>query len=312
MTNQGRCQLVWSDRYRDHATVNHPETPERIDALKRALTEAGITARFPMLVPEPAALDSVAAVHTESLISRVRQAAERGGHWLDPDTFVSPASYEIALLAAGGAITAVDAVMASGQPAFSLSRPPGHHAEPWRAMGFCLFNSVAVAARWLQRRHGLERVAIIDWDVHHGNGTQAIFWEDPSVFFASLHQHPLYPGTGLADEQGSGAGQGFTLNIPLPPGTDDAAYQAAFSGTVIPRVRAFQPDFILVSAGFDAHAADPLANLQLTSQGFAALARMVQELAADVAQDRFALVLEGGYNLNALGESAVAVIEAIG
>ncbi|HMM40696.1 MAG TPA: histone deacetylase [Thermomicrobiales bacterium] len=303
---------MWSEAYLDHETGSHPESPERWVAIERALRAAGLFEVLPVLTPKAAPVERVLAVHGEGLVERVRAAAERGGAWLDPDTLVSPLSYETALLAAGGACLAARRLLGGRVPrAFALVRPPGHPAEPNRAMGFCLFNNIAVAARHAQAVHGIERVAIVDWDVHHGNGAQAIFWEDPNVLFVSLHQYPFYPGSGSRQEEGDGPGRGTTINIPLPAGTGEDVYLAAFDGVVVPALRAFAPDLILVSAGFDAHADDPLAQMRLRTESFALMAERLRDAAAELCGGRLVLVLEGGYNLKALGDSVVATIEAL-
>ena len=259
-----------------------------------------------VLTPEPADLDAILTVHAPHVVDLVQRAARQGGAWLDPDTYVSADSYEVALLAAGGACRAVDAVMTGEAPrAFAFVRPPGHHAEPDRSMGFCLFNNIAIAAEHALNAHGLERVAIVDWDVHHGNGTQAAFWRRPDVLFISLHQYPFYPGSGSASERGAGAGEGYTLNIPLPAGSNDEVYLTRFTDTVVPALHAFAPQLILVSAGFDAHADDPLAMMRVTTDAFADWARLLKDAATDLCDGRLVLVLEGGYNLRALGESVV-------
>ena len=268
-----------------HPTGGHPEGQERI----RALHEA-----FPDYVEaRPASVDEVAAVHGLDHLETVRVVSGSGQPTLlDPDTLCTGTTYEVALLAAGAAIQAVEL---SG---FALARPPGHHALPHRAMGFCIFNSVAVAARFAQRELGLARVAILDWDVHHGNGTQEIFWEDGSVFFASLHQWPFYPGSG-----GPGEGNATTLNVPLEAGSGDDAVLAALDGTVLPALTAFAPDLLLVSAGFDAAAGDPLGGLELTAAGFEGLGARAAAVC-----ERVAFVLEGGYDTRALPGLVGAVL----
>jgi len=307
-----RTTIVWSEAYLDHETESHPESPDRWVAIDRALRAAGLFDVLPLLTPSPATLEQVLAVHSSRLVERIRDIGERGGGWLDPDTWVSPLSWETALLAAGGACDAVDAVMEGRAPrAFSLARPPGHHAEPHRAMGFCLLNSVAIAARHAQAAHGIQRVAIVDWDVHHGNGTQAIFWEDPSVLFISLHQFPFYPGSGSRAETGGGEGTGTTINIPLPAGTGEDVYLAAMDDLVLPALRAFAPELILVSAGYDAHEDDPLAMMRLRTESFGLFAERLRDAAEELCGGKLVLVLEGGYNLNALGDSVVATIEAL-
>ncbi|HEX5165214.1 MAG TPA: histone deacetylase [Thermomicrobiales bacterium] len=312
MTNAATTAIVWSETYQDHDTDSHPESPERIVALGRALRAAGMFDDRSVLTPEPATINAILAVHAPQIVDLVQRAAQRGGAWLDPDTYVSPDSYEVALLAAGGACRAVDAVMTGeAQRAFAVVRPPGHHAEPDRSMGFCLFNNIAVAAEHALNAYGLERVAIVDWDVHHGNGTQAAFYRRPDVLFVSLHQYPFYPGSGAAAERGAGAGEGYTINIPLPAGSGDEVYATRFSDTVLPALHAFAPELILVSAGFDAHIDDPLAMMRVSTDAFAGWARHIKQAAATLCDGCLALILEGGYNLRALGESVVAVLRAL-
>jgi len=262
------------DMARLHDTSDHPETPRRLEVLLEALGE--------WIEPEPATAEDIERCHARDYIKRVRQV--EATTLFDLDTICTPTSYEAALLAAGGAIEA------TRRGGFAVVRPPGHHALPDRAMGFCLFDNVAIAARWAQAELDVERVAIVDWDVHHGNGTQAIFQSDESVLFVSLHQWPLYPGSGGPDEQAK-----TTVNVPLPGGCGDAEYARAFEEIVEPEVRRFQPDLVLVSAGFDAHELDPLAGMRLTEDGFRDLARRSAALGP-----RVAAVLEGGYNLETL------------
>jgi acetoin utilization deacetylase AcuC-like enzyme len=252
-----------------HPTGAHPESPARLEALLDA---------FEWRETRAASVEAIERCHTPELVELIRAVEEPT--WLDADTICTATSFEAALLAAGAA---TDAAETGG---FALVRPPGHHALPDRAMGFCLFDSVAVAARHMQAEHGVERIAIVDWDVHHGNGTEAIFRDDPSVLFVSVHQWPFYPGTG-----GPGDGGATTLNIPLAAGSGDVEYERAFAEVVEPAVRAFEPELVLVSAGFDAHAADPIAGMRVSEAGFRSLARACARLAP-----RVAAVLEGGYN----------------
>jgi acetoin utilization deacetylase AcuC-like enzyme len=288
----------------------HPERPERLRAIHRALTESGLVERMTVLDAPEVDPDLLAAVHHRDYVARVEALAAEGGGWLDADTRVGPDSPQAARRAAGAAQRAAEGLCAGeANRAFVSVRPPGHHATPDRGMGFCLFNNVAVAAL-AARRAGRQRVMIVDWDVHHGNGTQAVFWRDPGVLLVSLHQEYWYPGTGAVDEVGEGPGEGFTVNVPLPAQTGDGGYQDAFAEVVLPLVNAFAPDFIAVSAGYDAHFSDPLGGMALTARGFGRLARMLDEAARAHGAPVLA-VLEGGYDLQALGASAVATLEAL-
>ncbi|MDP2052488.1 MAG: histone deacetylase [Acidobacteriota bacterium] len=301
--------LVSSPRFVDHVTpAGHPERPERAETL------AAVAARFrdsggTVLDPRLATDDDLARVHTREYIASI--VALRGrATMIDEDTFTSPDSDDIARLAAGAALTAVDHVLdgPAGSRALALVRPPGHHAEAGKAMGFCLYNNIAVGAAYARSR-GLSRVAIVDYDVHHGNGTQAMFYADPSVLFVSSHQYPFWPGSGAAGETGRGAGEGVTLNIPLTMGDRDDVVERKYAELVLPRLREFKPELLMISAGFDAHELDPLGQLRMTTAGFARLTQALRDVANDVCEGRVVLATEGGYDLKALSESLDAVIE---
>ena len=293
----------------------HPEKPERLKAIADAIREAGIWDELAHPNFASATELDLSRCHTQAHIERVKQMARNGGGQLDGDTTVGPDSFDVAKLASGAAIAATRAVMAGEcDNAFVASRPPGHHAEsgvnpnsPW---GFCLFDHVAVAARWAQDQTEVKRVAILDFDVHHGNGTQEIFYFDDSVLFVSLHQSPLFPGTGAREETGAGAGAGFTLNFPLAPHCDGENYRRAWK-EVGDRVRAFAPDLILLSAGYDAHARDPLGSMELQADDFAALVADAKSWAHELCGGKLVAILEGGYNLSALGESVVATLNVL-
>ena len=310
-TSGRRTAVLRSPAFLGHRTGAHPENPGRIAAIDAELDRQGLLPGRPEVPFRPAGLAALERVHDLAYLDEIEEIGLLGGGDLDPDTLVLADSWEVALTAAGAALAATGAVLEGrAEAAFALVRPPGHHALRNRGMGFCLVNNVAVAAAEALHR-GLEHVAVIDWDVHHGNGTQDIFLEDPRVLYVSLHQSPLFPGTGAADERGRGAGEGFTLNIPLPPGTDDAAWLEAFDRAALPKLRAFRPELVLVSAGFDAHAADPLANFRVTEAGFDAIARRAAALADEHAGGRLVAVLEGGYHPEALGRSVAATLRAL-
>ena len=302
--------------YRAHDPGDHPDDRDKVDRIVDAIEQAPYADRVMRFFPRYATPDQIALVHDAAFVDLVRSAAETAGGWMDTDTRVGPGSYETALLAAGGTIAGVDDVMmeAFHRPdgVFCLVRPPGHHAGANRAMGFCLFNNVAVAARYAQRTYGLERVLILDWDVHHGNGTNDIFHEDPSVLFVSLHQWPLYPGSGWLTDVGSGEGEGFTVNIPLPPGAGDAAYRAALERIVEPIAEQFAPQLVLVSAGQDCHAGDPLSDQKVSLDGFRGLTRAVRRIADRHARGRHVLALEGGYNQHTLPWLVAGIVAAMG
>jgi acetoin utilization deacetylase AcuC-like enzyme len=305
-----RPVLLRDRRYRDHAGPSgHPERPERLDAIDRALAPYGD--RVASLEPRSAEREELLGAHRADYVDVIEGLAGQATR-LDADTYLAPRSVQTARLAAGGCVELARRVARAEAPSgFALVRPPGHHAEPARGMGFCLFNNVAVTARALQSEERLERIAIVDWDVHHGNGTQARFEPERDVLFVSLHQFPLYPGTGAAREMGSGAGEGHTVNLPLPAGCGDAEYLAAFERIVVPVLQEFRPEILLVSAGFDAHEADPLAGMRVTTPGFVAMAARLRAAAEDLCGGRLALLLEGGYDLDALGASVAGVVEVL-
>ena len=291
----------------------HPECPERLDAVLRGLGEAGLLNRLARVDARAATEEELLLCHTREYLSTAKRDVESGRPYLSTgDTDITANSWEVAARAAGGVLNAVDAVVSGkARNAFCAVRPPGHHATPNRGMGFCLFNNVAIAARHAQRKHGLARVLIVDWDVHHGNGTQDIFYSDPSVFFFSTHQWPLYPGTGRADETGEGAGRGATMNRPFPAGSGRAEILGAVQGSLLPAAERFQPDLVLISAGFDSRAGDPLGRFTLTDRDFADLTRTAIEIADRYAGGRVVSVLEGGYNLEGLARAAAAHVEAL-
>jgi acetoin utilization deacetylase AcuC-like enzyme len=301
--------IVTSDRFADHLTpVGHPERAERAEVMQ-AVTMRWTESGGLVMEPRAATDDDLARVHTREHIANITSRRGRAS-MIDEDTFTSPESDEVARLAAGAVLTAVDQVLDGEGPsrALVMVRPPGHHAEADRAMGFCLYNNIAVGAAHARTR-GCTRVAIVDYDVHHGNGTQWIFYEDPTVLFVSSHQYPFYPGTGAADETGRGAGLGFTFNIPLTIGTRDEEIERLYADAALPRVRRFAPDLILVSAGFDAHERDPLGQLRMTTPGFARLSKSLVDMADSVCEGRIVFVTEGGYDTRALAECLQAVID---
>ncbi|HET9703437.1 MAG TPA: histone deacetylase [Vicinamibacterales bacterium] len=304
--------LVASPRFVDHVTpVGHPERPERAQVLSRVAGEFAKQGGR-VLDPRPATDADLERVHTREHIDAI--VATRGrATMIDEDTFTSPDSEEIARLAAGAVLTGVDQVM-DGPPrsrALVLVRPPGHHAEADRAMGFCLYSNIAIGAAYARSR-GCGRVAIVDYDVHHGNGTQWIFYEDPTILFVSSHQYPFYPGTGAASEKGRGAGLGFTLNLPMPAGTRGDEIQRQYEEHVLPAIRGFKPDLLMVSAGFDAHEMDPLGQLRMTTADFGRLTKTLIGLADEVCGGRVVMVTEGGYDLGAVEDCLNAVIRACG
>jgi acetoin utilization deacetylase AcuC-like enzyme len=298
-----------SPRFAEHTTPpGHPERPARARVLT-AVAESFAAGGGVVSAPQLASREELSRIHTGPYLDTIAATAGRAVA-LDPDTFTSPESHEIALLAAGAALGAARHARDTAEPAIAMVRPPGHHAEPDKAMGFCLYNSIAVAAAAL-RAEGLSRVAIVDIDVHHGNGTQNAFYEDATVLFVSSHQYPYYPGTGAAHETGAGAGTGFTLNIPLAAGAQDGDYLRAYETLVIPALERFKPDLLLVSAGYDAHERDPLGGMRVTTDGLTALVTLLDDAAGRLCSRRLALVTEGGYHLEALRDCLEATIRVL-
>ncbi|MGA9099474.1 MAG: histone deacetylase [Methanotrichaceae archaeon] len=307
MTATAGTGIVYHPIYLEHDTNEHPERKERLTAILERIKLDSILVEY--ITPKPATIDQIATIHGRKYIDQVRAICERGGGYLDIDTVLSRASYDAALTAAGGAIAAVDAVLDGFNNAFALVRPPGHHAMPNRGMGFCIFNNVAIAAKHAQAK-GLKKILIVDSDVHHGNGTNAVFYSDRSILYFSTHQFPHYPGTGRATDIGSDGAEGTKVNVPLPSGTGDKGYVMVFREILKPIALEFKPDIVLVSAGHDAHKDDPLGGMRMTSIGFGAIASIVKEIADYCCQGRIAATLEGGYNLAAQAEAVVAELRA--
>ena len=305
--DKARTALIYHPDYLKHDTGLHPENKERLISIISHLKKTEMLEKLEMITPGKAGVSELEYIHQRDYIEKARYHSEMKLR-LDPDTIMSADSYDVAMLAAGGAIKAVDSVIDNVENSFALVRPPGHHATPGRGMGFCIFNNVAIAARHAQKR-GMKRVLIVDWDVHHGNGTQDAFYEDPTVLYFSTHQYPHYPGTGWLDEVGNGDGAGFNINVPLPAGTDDAGFIAAFEELLLPAAFEFAPDIVLVSAGFDACAGDGLARMNMNAGGFAMLASIVRSIAKESCDGRLAAMLEGGYNTILLPQCIASVLE---
>jgi acetoin utilization deacetylase AcuC-like enzyme len=304
-----RTAVVIDEDYLKHFPGrSHPERPERIKVLLDFAASLD-RAVYQLLPPRSATRAEIGACHSHDHIALVESTSQANLYALDGDTITCRDSFAVSLLAVGGFLKLLDAIAAGNfQNGFALVRPPGHHARPDGAMGFCLFNTIAIGAEYLKRVYQARRVLVMDWDVHHGNGTQEMFYDDPSVLFVSTHQYPFYPGTGAARDVGAGAGEGYTINVPLPAGCADGEYLGVFRDIVLPAVKKFKPDWILVSAGFDPHERDPLGGMGVTDAGFAAMARALLGLAAEFTNNKIAFLLEGGYDLTALRDSVGAVL----
>ncbi|MBI3414798.1 MAG: histone deacetylase [Verrucomicrobia bacterium] len=306
--------LVQSPLYQNHDTgTGHPERPERTAAVQRAFAEAGLDKQLHAIEPRPAADEEILLCHTPAYLATVKRDVASGRHDLSTgDTTICARSLEIAQLATGGVLNAVDAVIAGKvRNAFCVVRPPGHHANASRGMGFCLFNSIAIAARYAQHKHKLGKVLIADWDVHHGNGTQDIFYEDGSVMVFNTHQSPWYPGTGAKDETGTGRGLGCIVNCPFPSGAGAKEIVGAFKDKLLPAAQAFKPELVLISAGFDSRRGDPLGQFQLTDDDFAELTAVMLDIAKEHAGGRLVSVLEGGYSLIGLAKATTAHVKRL-
>ena len=303
---------LYSPLFLEHSEEDHPESPERLAAILRALEESGILPRLVEIEPTPATTAQILAVHTPEHLARIQRVVDFGGGHLDPDTYANVFSLDAARLAAGAAICAVDAVLDRRvDNAFGLVRPPGHHATRNEAMGFCLLNNIAIGAQHALDAHHLERILIVDYDVHHGNGTQDIFYREPRVLFFTTHLYPFYPGTGNWNEIGSGEGMGHTVNVPLSAGVGDRGYQQIFDELLFPLAERFHPQLVLASVGFDAHWRDPLAMASVSIAGYVSLARTLMELASELCEGKLVMMLEGGYDLEVLSQGVAATFRVL-
>ncbi len=304
-----KTALIYDPIFLEHKTGSkHPEKPERLLAVMSHLKETGMISKLTQVKPRKATMDEISSVHAKDYVSELKDFTKKGGGYLDLDTIVSKDSFQAAAYAAGAALSGVDALIAGDfDNIFALVRPPGHHALSNWGMGFCIFNNLAIAARHAQKK-GLKRVMILDFDAHHGNGIQDIFYSDPSVLYVSIHHHPFYPGTGFLNDVGIGEGKGYTVNFPLTSGLGDEAYVKILKELVSPITRQFKPDIIMLAAGFDGHHSDPLGGLGLTCKGYSKIAKIMLELAGEVCKGRLLVSLEGGYDLIALSYSVATFI----
>jgi acetoin utilization deacetylase AcuC-like enzyme len=307
-----RVGLIYDPVYLKHDTGIHVENSQRLTTTLSLIEKSEIKNKLVWLKPRPATIEELSKVHTKEYIYQIEEKCKAGGGWLDSDTVASMSSYKAAIYAAGAAITAVDVVMSSRvDSAFALVRPPGHHATCWHAMGFCLFSNVAVAAKYALSNYSINRVLIIDFDVHHGNGTQDAFYADSNVLYFSTHQYPFYPGTGGLNDIGARDGEGFTVNVPLLAGWGDREYEAVFEDILAPVAMRFKPQLILVSAGFDAHWADDIAQMKVSVSGFARLVEIIKVLSDTLCPGKLAFTLEGGYHHQALSTSILASLNVL-
>lgn len=311
--SERKLGIVYHPDFFIHDKPTHPEKKERLQAILSLLRIEDLFGKLEQLAPVPATVEEVERVHTADHISHIRSLCQMHKQQVDADTYLVPQSYDVALLSAGAALTAMRAVMRGKlDVCFSLGRPPGHHAEPRRAMGFCLFNNIAIAARMAQEEFNLKRILILDWDVHHGNSTQKVFYQDDSVLFISVHQNPAFPGTGHIMETGAGAGEGYNVNIPLPPGCGDSHYSRVFTEIIRPLADRYQPELLMISAGQDSYHDDPLASMRVSYGGFAEMARHAKEIAEQYCGGKTVLTLEGGYHLRGQAEAFVTVMSELG
>jgi acetoin utilization deacetylase AcuC-like enzyme len=300
--------IVYSKKYLEHNQESHPENNERLESVMELLTEKGVFEKLPLVEPGYAARDDILRVHTPEHFEAMKRLSDTGGGTIGYDTYVTEKTFDVAMLSAGGVLTCVDEYFKGHKYSFALNRPPGHHAKTDNAMGFCIFNNIAIGARYAMERYDLKKVAIFDFDVHHGNGTQEIFYKSPDVIYLSTHQYPHYPGTGSIDETGEGEGEGYTVNVPLPPNTDDDSYLTAVEDVIVPALDKFKPELIFVSAGYDGHLKDPLGGMNLTPRCYF---EMVKTLRSKFQNTGMVFGLEGGYDLTALANSVYASLEAL-
>lgn len=307
-----RTGMVYGPIYLEHDTGSHVENAGRLRSIVSLLEKSGLKEELALIEPQAAPLEKLETIHSREHIANIQRLAQEDAKWITLDTVISPASYDVARHAAGGVIQAVDLVMRGDMDnVFALVRPPGHHATRWQAMGFCLFNNIAIAAKHALSEYKLDRILIADFDVHHGNGTQEAFYDDPRVLYFSTHEYPFYPGTGDVDEIGSGAGKGTTVNVPFPGACSDNEYLRAFAEVLVPATKRFKPQLMLVSAGYDTHWIDNMSLMQVSVSGFAQMVGIIKALAEELCQGRLVCALEGGYHHQALALSVKATFEVL-